>query len=88
MRENHKIDFMKLHKATFALSAFLVIFSIFLVFTKGLNLGIDFSGGVLIEARVSDKIEISKIRKVLENKAKEIQIQSVGKSLDGQNDFN
>ncbi len=60
-----KIDFMKSHKVVIFISSSLLILSILLVATKGLNLGIDFSGGVLIEARTQQKVKISQIRKVL-----------------------
>jgi preprotein translocase subunit SecF len=42
---------MGLHKLGFLLSGFLTVASIVLFFTFGLNYGIDFSGGTLIEAR-------------------------------------
>lgn len=78
---------MKLHKASFALSLILVLLSIFLLFIKGLNFGIDFSGGILIEARIDDKVEMSVVRKSLEGKVKEIQIQNIGQNSDGKSDI-
>lgn len=51
IRRIPNIDFMGLHKIGFALSLFLTIASIALFLTKGLNYGIDFSGGTLVEAR-------------------------------------
>ncbi len=65
---NTKIDFMKYHKVFIFLSFVLLLGSILLVSIRGLNLGIDFSGGILIEARLQEKVEISKIRSLLENK--------------------
>ena len=45
------------------LSVTLVLISLLLLFTKGLNFGIDFKGGTLIELRSSDeKINISSLR--------------------------
>lgn len=87
MIKESNINFMKLHKASFALSALLVLLSIFLICTKGLNFGIDFSGGILIEARMSDKVEMSEVRKVLEGKVKEVQIQDVDNSIDDKSDI-
>lgn len=70
---------MKMHKFAFSLSIFLVLGSLVLVLTKGLNLGIDFSGGILIEARMPDnKTNISDIRSLLNKEAKEVQIQNIG----------
>jgi preprotein translocase subunit SecF len=60
-----KIDFMKWHRPVTLISSLFIILSIILVLTRGLNLGIDFSGGILIEARTSQKVEISEIRKAL-----------------------
>src|ERR1700744_3041839 len=45
------IDFMSMRNLGFALSIFLTLASLVLFFTRGLNYGIDFSGGTIIEAR-------------------------------------
>ncbi len=46
-----RIDFMRGHRLTFILSLVMVLGSFALVFAKGLNFGIDFAGGIVIEAR-------------------------------------
>src|ERR1700740_2829274 len=51
IRRTPKIDFMGGHKVGFALSGLLTIGSIVLFLTVGLNYGIDFVGGTLIEVR-------------------------------------
>jgi len=51
IRRTPKIDFMAWHKVGFALSGLLTIGSIVLFLTVGLNYGIDFVGGTLIEVR-------------------------------------
>src|SRR5271156_3787325 len=51
IRRTPKIDFMKWHKLGFAFSALLTLSSIVLFLTVGLNYGIDFVGGTLIEGR-------------------------------------
>ena len=48
-------DFMKFRYFTFALSAVLIIGSIALFFIKGINYGIDFSGGTLIQVKYDAK---------------------------------
>jgi preprotein translocase subunit SecF len=53
IRRVPKIDFMRWHLFGFAFSIFLGLVSIGLCLTIGLNLGIDFKGGLLIEARVT-----------------------------------
>ena len=40
-------DFMKMRFAAISLSAFLVLASIYLLFDRGLQYGIDFAGGTL-----------------------------------------
>ena len=63
-----KTDFMGVHKLALAISATLSILSIILVISKGLNLGIDFSGGILIEAQFQDKVELAQLRELLNQK--------------------
>lgn len=46
-------------------SAILVLFSFVLLFTKGLNLGIDFSGGTLVQVQYVSKAPIQNIRDIL-----------------------
>src|SRR5215831_3868851 len=51
IRRTPKIDFMAWHKIGFAISLLLTLSSIVLFLTVGLNYGIDFVGGTLIEVR-------------------------------------
>ena len=57
-----KIGFMHQHRLAFWLSAFLCMASIALILPKGLNFGIDFTGGVLIEVKLPNPVEISTLR--------------------------
>ena len=59
-------DFMKFRYFTFALSAVLIIGSIALFFIKGINYGIDFSGGTLIQVKYDAKAPLDEIRKRFE----------------------
>ncbi|MDA9085131.1 protein translocase subunit SecF [Candidatus Pelagibacter sp.] len=60
------INFNKYYKLFNLISIFLIIISISLLIFKGLNFGVDFKGGTLIELRTTDKlINISAIRKTL-----------------------
>jgi len=57
------INFNKFYKIFNLISLSLVIISILLLFFKGLNFGVDFKGGTLIELRVSDKsINVTSLR--------------------------
>ena len=59
-----EINFNKHFKLFNITSLILIIFSVFILLFKGLNYGVDFKGGTLIELRVQDSnINISDIRK-------------------------
>ena len=60
------INFSSKFKYANIFSLILFLLSIIFIFLKGLNYGIDFKGGTLIELR-SNNIEISSIRDVLKN---------------------
>src|ERR1700676_765608 len=53
IRRVPKIDFMRWHLYGFAFSLALTALTIGLFFTVGLNYGIDFTGGTLIEVRAT-----------------------------------
>ena len=58
-----KFDFVSKFRSANIISIILVFSSLLLIFFKGLNFGIDFKGGTLIELRVEQKnINISDIR--------------------------
>ncbi len=59
---------MGLRKPAMALSLVLLLVSIGSLATRQLNLGIDFTGGSVIEVGYSDAVEIQPIREVLESK--------------------
>jgi preprotein translocase SecF subunit len=59
------IRFMAQRKLAFAVSMALIIASVALYFTKGLNYGIDFEGGILIEVGAKEPVDIGKMRGVL-----------------------
>jgi len=59
------IDFLKIKKQGYLLSTLLVIASLVIIFTKGFNLGLDFTGGTSIQVRFVDKVEIGQVRAAL-----------------------
>ena len=66
--EKKKIFFNKFYKLFNLISIFLVVISILLLSFRGLNYGVDFKGGTLIELRATDsQINIFKLRQSLLN---------------------
>ncbi|HUH84026.1 MAG TPA: protein translocase subunit SecF [Stellaceae bacterium] len=65
IRHIPNIDFMGLHKLGFLLSGILTIGSIVLLLTQGLNFGIDFAGGTLIEVRTHGPADLATMRNTL-----------------------
>ena len=59
---------MRPRKIASALSISLVILSIFSLSFKGLNAGLDFTGGTLIEIKLSQSTNLEEIREVLGSK--------------------
>jgi preprotein translocase subunit SecF len=63
---NNKINFSKFFKVANIFSVLAILISILFLFVKGLNYGVDFKGGTLLEIRVSDvNIKIQDIRNSL-----------------------
>ncbi|EDP6891556.1 protein translocase subunit SecF [Campylobacter upsaliensis] len=58
-------DFMKMRFAAISLSFILFFGSIFLLFERGLQFGIDFSGGTLVQLRYENAAPIPQIREIL-----------------------
>lgn len=66
MLTNLNFDFMKLRKVAMTVSAVLLLLSVVSLVTKGLNLGLDFTGGTLLEVSYQQPADIQKIRSQLE----------------------
>ena len=63
-----QINFMRPRKIASALSILLVVLSIFSLSFKGLNAGLDFTGGTLIEIKLAQSTNLEEIREVLSSK--------------------
>jgi preprotein translocase subunit SecF len=80
---NTKVDFMRLRKAAVALSLTLIIISLGSLVTRGLNFGIDFTGGTLLELGYPQSVELADIRDVLSKEGYgEAVVQHFGTSRD------
>ena len=67
IRRTPKIDFMAWHKFGFALSLLLTLSSVVLFAVQGLNYGIDFRGGMLLQVRVtSGPADLAQMRNKLD----------------------
>src|SRR6202035_5601152 len=65
VRDNTKIQFMRGRIAGLVVSAILSTASVVLFFYPGLNLGIDFSGGIVLEERTEGPANFQQIRSAL-----------------------
>lgn len=63
---NTKIDFVGIRYYVYLFSVVILLVAAWSLGTKGLNLGIDFKGGFLMEVRTSDKPDIGAMRSSLE----------------------
>ena len=74
------IDFLKIKKFGYITSGTLVLISLILIFIKGFNLGLDFTGGTSIQVKFEEKINVGNIRRATSYVGfKDVQIQEVGK---------
>jgi len=70
-------DFLSLRKKFLTLSVIFILLSIFLLSFKGLNLGIDFKGGTLIEIN-TDNSSVSDLRNILSPNFDDVSLQEFG----------
>lgn len=61
------INFVGVRKYALAISLLMLIVAVYSIATKGLNFGIDFTGGTMIEIAYPDQADLSAIRDTLQN---------------------
>jgi preprotein translocase subunit SecF len=77
----HKVTtypFMHTRRMWYGVSSLAIVASIVLLFWHGLNLGIDFTGGVVLEFQYPQKADLEKTRATLEGKFTHPQVQNFG----------
>ncbi len=83
--QNVNLDFLKFKNIAFIFSTLLIFLTVFFIFTKGLNFGIDFKGGVLIELKNKSNfpVKLSEFREKAELlNVGEVSVQKFGKETD------
>ncbi|MBM4213695.1 MAG: hypothetical protein FJ179_08260, partial [Gammaproteobacteria bacterium] len=82
-KSNSRIAFMGSRKSWYAVSAILFVTSLAALFTKGLNLGVDFTGGITVEAKFTSEAQPEELRTGLARAGfNDVQVQNFGSSRD------
>src|SRR5574340_1543796 len=77
------IPFMSYGRYTTAISLVTFIVAVFFLATKGLNFGVDFTGGTVIEVHYAQPVDLAKVREQLAAKGlPDALVQNFGSSLD------
>lgn len=86
MSTTRNVDYVGMFKVAGFLSLALIVGTIVMFFTKGINYGVDFRGGVEVQVKFNQKVELGELRNVMqENKVALSQLQSIGD--ESQNEF-
>ncbi len=78
MNTKKMINFTGMRKPAMILSAVLLVASIVSLFTNGLNLGVDFTGGTVIEIGYTEAADVDKVRKQLTEAKYDAAVQHFG----------
>ena len=82
IKPHTNFDFMGTRYIWITVSAFLILASVVLFFTKGLNYGVDFTGGIEMNVRFNDaSVDSQKVRAIMnEVKIEDLQVQKFSDS--------
>jgi preprotein translocase subunit SecF len=82
-RIKHDIPFMSYGRITTAISLITFIFSVYFLATHGLNMGVDFTGGTVMEVNYPQAANLGKVRTAVDSIGlKEASVQNFGTSHD------
>ena len=86
IKNNTNFDFMGTKYVWLGISSALILLSIILFFTKGLNYGIDFTGGIELQVKFNDpKINSETVRSIMETVASgDVQVQQFGDNVNNE----
>ncbi len=77
------IDFLRWRKVSISISVLLIIASIFFITVRGLNYGLDFTGGVLVQVTYQKPVDVGEVRGALASSGFEnAVVQSLGGTRD------
>lgn len=77
--DDTNIDFVRLRGWAFGLTLLLSVLALGITFYKGLNFGVDFEGGLMIEERFAQKPDLDRVREVVDRQGVgEAQLQTFG----------
>ncbi|MCA1768962.1 MAG: protein translocase subunit SecF [Halomonas sp.] len=80
---NRQFDFMGKRRVAFAISGLLILVSIVSLMFQQLNLGLDFTGGTLVEVRYAVAPSLEAVRQTLENADfRDVSVQTFGASTE------
>ena len=80
---NIKYDFMGKRKIALVLSSILIITALVSLFTRGLNFGLDFTGGTVVVVHFEHTVDVTEVRETLESSGFDnIVVKNFGSSKD------
>ena len=72
------IDFLKYRKVYYTLFASLLVVGIICFFTRGFNMGIDFTGGTMVQVKFEQPVDMGQVRAALTATGANSELQSFG----------
>ncbi|MDQ3268081.1 MAG: protein translocase subunit SecF, partial [Pseudomonadota bacterium] len=80
---NRNIPFMSYGRYTTTISLVTFILAVFFIVTKGLNFGVDFTGGTVMEVHYAQTVDLDKVRRQLTDMGlHDVLVQNFGSSHD------